>query len=273
MKFLISNYSTPWSTESHYFNAGLNLIEGTTSTLFDQSSSIYDNFDRVQPDVFITYLDQISIDVVAYLREKQNIKLIINVDAIPEERISKVCSSLISMDIKPHIFSKNDLKIDNVTHSRILAAADTFLHRGKKEYSIDKLIFVENKDQIQDLDCSCHYTTVSTSDNSELLNDVDFVLPITALNSIFPNYEEIVFKGGMFIGSQLAFNAIYSGTKVVFDTKESKELDKIDSIFKGQKLLSSVKNKHTCLHRLKSLLSQVSYSDLASKLESEINKL
>ncbi|MFN9956944.1 MAG: hypothetical protein ACK55I_27900, partial [bacterium] len=66
---------------------------------------------------------------------------------------------------------------------------------------------------------------------------------------------------------------IYSGTKVIFDTKESNDLEQINSIFKGGKLLSSVKNKHTCLHRVKSLLSQLNCKDIIEKLESEISKL
>jgi len=273
MKFLVSNYSTPWSTESHYFNAGLSLIDGVQSSLFNQSASVYDNFDTAKPDVFITYFGQMSMDIVLYLKENKNIKLVINVDGIPADHIEKAYLSLVSENIKPTLFGKEDLKFDNATYFKILPGADIFLQKGPKNYSVDKLIFVDNESQIQELDCSYHYTTVATNDNAELTSKVDFVIPITLLNSIFSNYQEIVFKGGSYIGSQLSFNAIYSGTKIIFDTKDSKDLDKIDNIFKGQKLLSSVKNKHTCLHRLKSLLSSLSYTDLSSKVDSEINKI
>lgn len=268
MKFLISNYSNPWNTESYYFNAGLNIIDGVKSEIFDTQQSVYDNFDRVKPDVFITHISQISKDVVYYLKDNK-IQLLVNVNGVPKDGIDGISSSLLSQNITPSFFGCEDLKLENAKYLKILPAADTFLNRSGQEYSIEKLIFVSQKYEIVDLEGTYHYATI----NQSISKDVDLFLPISALNSIFPSYDEIIFKGGFYIGSQISFNAIYSGTKVIFDTKDSNDLDKIDSIFKGQKLLSSVKNKHTCLHRLKSLLSQSSMVDLANKLGDKIESI
>ena len=268
MKFLISNYSNPWNTEALYFNAGLNLIDGVQSVIMDNQRSVYDNFDSVHPNVFITHLSQISKDTVSYLKQHNNIQLIINVNGIPKDSIDNASTVLLSEKLNPIFFGSEDIKIDGSKYFRILSAADTFLSYGDKEYSIEKLIFVNSSDDILDMDGTYHYTTI----NQEIASKVDLFLPISSLNSLFSNYDEIIFKGGSYIGTQLTFNAIYSGAKVFFDTKDSNDLDRIDSIFKGQKLLSSVKNKHTGLHRLKSFLSQLSHLELANGLESVINK-
>jgi hypothetical protein len=267
MKFLISNYINHWNTEALYFNAGLNLIDGVESIIMDNQRSVYDNFDSVHPNVFITHLSQISKDTVSYLKHN-NIQLIINVNGIPKDAIDNASTVLSSEKLSPIFFGEEDIKIDGSKYFRVLSAADTFLSYGNKEYSIQKLIFVNNPDDILDMDGTYHYATI----NQEIANQVDLFLPISSLNSLFGNYDEIIFKGGSYIGTQLIFNAIYSGTKVFFETKDSNDLEKIDSIFKGQKLLSSVKNKHTGLHRLKSFLSQLSHLELANGLESIINK-
>jgi hypothetical protein len=268
MKFLISNYSNPWNTEPYYFNGGLNLLEGVSSDIFNNNQSAYDNFDAVNPDIFITHLAHITKDIVSYLSDNKKIQPIINTNWTKLDSINGVCSALLSQNITPIFFGFNDIKVDNAKYFRILPGADTFLKNDTKQYSINKLIFVNKQEEIVDLDGTYHYATI----NQEVSQYVDMFLPITLLNNIFDNYDEIVFKNSPYVGSQLSFNAIYSGTKVIFDTKDSNDLDKIDNIFKGQKLLSSVKNKHTCLHRVKSLLSQLSLSDLAHKMEDEINK-
>lgn len=269
MRFLISNYSNAWNTESYYFNAGLNLIEGVKSEIFNSQQSVYDNFDRINPNVFITHLSQISKDVVHYISQNKKIKLVVNTNGIDPKMIENVNSALSSQNIDISFFGWDDIKIDKVKHYKILPGADIFLAKPQKQYSISKLIFVNSKDNVVDMEGTYHYATI----NQIISNDVDFFLPITVLNTIFSSYDEIVFKDKSCIGSQLSFNAIYSGTKVIFDTKDSSDLDRIDSIFKGQKLLSSVKNKHTCLHRLKSLLSQLSMSDLTNKMGDKIESI
>ncbi len=267
MKFLISDYSTPWYTEPYYFNAGLNLI-GEQSHVLNHSMSIYDNFDRFSPDVFITHINHLSRDVISYIKEKPKIKLLININFADLNLVNKNSEHLNTNNIDHLFFGNNSVEKNTIKYIKIPFGADIFLNKQKKQYNIDKLIFVESKDQISEIDGTYHYTTT----NQEL-EDVDIVYPTTTLTLLFNSYNDIIFKGASYIGSQIAFDAIYSGTKVIFDTKEAKDLDKIDEIFKKQKLLTSVKNKHTCLHRLKSLMSQVSYDDIAQKVESKIGEI
>jgi hypothetical protein len=268
MKFLISNYSNPWFTEPHYINASLNLA-GVKSEMYNQQHSLYDNFDRCKPDIYVTHISNISKDLVSYLKDNKKIKLLISVIGANPEIIKECTSFMTSNEITHSVFSQENIELEGVKILHIPAGADIFLATGNKEFKIDKLIFVNNVEEIKTYEGTYHITSI----NQSIADKVDFILPITALNAIFSNYNEIIFCNNWYIGSQISFNAIYSGTKVIFDTKDSKDLDKIDNIFKKQKLYTSVKTKHTCLNRVKSLLSQLSYNDLASKLESEIEKL
>ena len=267
MKFLISDYSTPWYTEPHYFNAGLNLV-GQKSNLLNHNVSIYDNFDRFTPDIYITHISHLSKDVINYVIENKKIKLLINTNFTNPDLIKKNDDYLSSSKIDYSFFG-NDNPNNIMKYIKILFGADIFFNKQNKQYSINKLIFIESKDQIEKLDGTYHYT----STNQDMVEEIDIIFPSTTLSLLFNSYDESIFKGSSYIGSQIAFDAIYSGTKVIFDTKETKDLDKIDDIFKKQKLLTSVKNKHTCLHRLKSLMSQISCDDLAQKIENKIGEI
>jgi hypothetical protein len=267
MKFLISNYSTPWITEPFYVNATLNMINETSSIL-DSNQSLYDAFDSFKPDVFITHAGHISKDLISYLIENKEIKLLISTTGVGKDDAEKLMKFLESNKINYVFFGQNEIASSKVKNILIPAGADIFLNRDSKKYSIEKLIFVDSEDQIKEYGGTYHIT----SHNTELTNKVDFIMPITMLSNLFSNYNEIVFCGSSYIGTQLSFDAIYSGTKVTFDTNKNEDLEKIDSIFKKQKLLTSVKAKHTCLNRVKSMLSQVS-KNISSKLESYIEKL
>lgn len=264
MKFLISDYSTPWYTEPYYFNAGLNLV-GQESNILNHNISIYDNFDRFTPDIYIAHISHLSKDIISYVAENKKIKLLINTNFASLDLVKKNDEYFSSNKID-YCFFGNDSPDNIKKYIKIPFGADIFFNRQKRQYNIGKLIFIESKNQIEPLDGTYHYTAT----NQELAKDVDIIFPSTTLSLLFNSYNEIIFKGSSYIGSQIAFDAIYSGTKVIFDTKETKDLDKIDNIFKKQKLVTSVKNKHTCLHRLKSLMSQVSCDDIAQKIENKI---
>ena len=258
MRFLISNYSTPWNTEPLYINnCLLNIKEN--SKILNPNNSIYDEFDAFKPDVFITHISHLNKDIIHYILNNGNhILLVINTNYVDSESINKVINDLhLIYGIKIILFGEKNIDSSVVENIAFLPSADVFLPQGEKKYSIQKLIFVEKEEEITELDGTYHYTSC----NNDLFNKVDFTLPINVLNTLFPNYKEIIFKGGSYIGTQLSFNAIYSGAKVIFDTKEKIHLDKIDDIFKGGSLLSSVKNRHTCINRVKTLLSQLPIKD------------
>jgi hypothetical protein len=271
MRFLIYNYSTPWSTEPHYLNASLNVLNAYSAT-FDNTKSLYDNFDLHRPDVFITHISALPRDFIEYQKNNpdKNIQLALNINGVQSENLKIVIDTLNNNNVKFILFGNYDPNIQNAKFVKILPAADLFMNNAKKFYDIDKAIFVSEESQIKEYDNTYHIFTT----NQDISDKVDFLLSIFDLNSILVNYKEIVFKDVSFLNSQVLFDAIKYNTKVTFDFKNSNDTDKINDIFKGEKLFPCMKYKHTCFNRLKTLVSQISGSDkIVEQINNRIEKL
>jgi hypothetical protein len=271
MKFLIYDYSTPWNTEPLYFNESLNKLShiGVESHIFDKNMSIFDNFDYVKPEVFITAIQHLNNDIISYLQNTPNrlFTLVINTNNANEKVIKELNSHLKSLPIKFLLFGTKKIE-ETKEYAQIMQCADIFSYSDTKlKFNINKLIFVDSKEDLVDYDNETYHYT---STNFDLKKDVDFMLTAAQFKSIYKNYDKIIFKDINYIGSQVAFDAIFSGTKVIFDTKED-STDTLNHIFKGQKFLSSVKQHHTCLNRTKGLLSGLSLNDLAQEVNNLIS--
>jgi len=267
MKFLIYNYASPWSTEALYLNAGLNLFEKNicSSSMYNKNMSVYDNFDLNKPDYVITKSNLIDKDFLSYISSNHDIKVLINVDYLDDLTVFNEKMQLLNPNIS--LFGSRHMNLKN--YVQILPSADIFIHPGIPQYDIDKLIFIKNESDICDLEGSYHYTT----DDLKLTDKVDFVLSITDLQKIFCNYKEIVFKHIDYIGSQVSFNAIYSGKRVTFETNDKNYTDRMNSIFKGSKQLNAVKKKHTCLHRLKTITNYLGLNDISKNVDTLLEKI
>ena len=265
MRFLIYNYGTPWSTEPNYFNAALSTL-GTYSAMFDNTKSFYDNFDLNNPDVFITHAMALPRDFIEYQKNNpnKNIQLVLNINGVQNENLKIIVDALNNNNVKFVLFGNYDPNLQNAKFVKILPAADLFINNAKKFYDIDKAIFVSEESQIKQYDNTYHIFTI----NQDISDKVDFFLSIFDLNSVLVNYKEIVFKDVSFLNSQVLFDAIKYNTKVTFDFKNSNDTDKINDIFKGEKLFTCMKHKHTCFNRLKTLVSQILGSD---KIVEQIN--
>lgn len=268
MKFLIHDYSTPWNTEPLYLNATLNLFNqfGIQSTLYDSRISLYDNLDRNNPDCYILDIENINSDLMSYLQDNnkkaKKLKLLINMSKANEEIINTLQEKFSNVDLNFTFFGDKYLQLKNYCH--ILPSVDLFLANihFKKEYNIDKLIFVYDDSEITDYDGSYHYTTL----NLEIKDKVDFVVDISHLQRLFVNYENIIFKNSCYIGTEVCFNAIYTGIKTTFEPMDNDIRDKLDLVFKGEKLLKSVKNYHTCLNRVQKLASIIDCKDILNNV-------
>ena len=271
MKFLVYNYSTPWNTQPLYFNTCLNTLSGTQSVMFDNSLSVFDNFDKVEPDIFITSIENLHKDLISYIENNQTklLKLAINVDKGNIESVSKLNSLLETLPIKFLLFGTS--KYDNIkNYIHLLNAADVSLSDMKmhQNFEIDELIFINSKEEIREKNYTYHYT----STNANLKQDVDFILDIRDLKKVLKNYKKIVFANPEYIGTQIMFESIYSGVKTVFDTTND-VTENINDIFKGEKMFSSVKKHHTSLHRLKKILSYFTHSTYTDQIDSLIKRL
>lgn len=283
MKVLISDYSSIYSTEPYYFNTTLNIID-CQSSIWPQNISTFDAFDTMKPDVHITHHSKISRDLILYFQENNsNIDLLINISHITQDNLDILESVLKEAKIKPAALFVNyydhNLKSKYTSITTILHGTDLFLGTEPKQYDIDYGIFIDNKTQIHPIGETYHYLT----NLPNLEKDVDIFLPINRLSHCYHNYRNVVLKYFKNEFSQLFFDASMK-TPVFFDIENREILDQqLNKLFgegayctltdpNSGNIAEKIKNKHTCLHRTKSLLSQLSCKEYIDKLQDLIER-
>jgi hypothetical protein len=273
MKFLVDNYSSTYHTEPMYINAVLNLIEGCSSDMKSNSMSVYDNFDLVNPDFFITHGGKLSQDIISYLKEHNNIYLVVNISGVTQEQIQNLEMVLKANGIDKVTFFTNypnhGIVTKNINVFVLAHGADIFLSKNNEvKYQIQQGVVVSNKSQITKREGTYHYL----SNMSSISKDVDIFLPTVYMSNFYKNYDKIVFKSFGKVIPQSYFDAILSGNMVEYEPDSSNDpaVAILANIFEGcdtfEKVKQQVRNKHTCLHRTKSLLSQLPCNELVIKL-------
>jgi hypothetical protein len=280
MKFLIDNYSSTYHTEPMYLNETLNLIEGCSSVIrYDDKMSIYDNFDLVGPDFFITHGNKMSMDILSYLKEHENIYLIVNISGLTQEQVKTLENILKLHEINQVVFFINypnhGIIAKNINIFVLAHGADIFLTpTSNTVYNIKEGVFVNSKSQITKREGTYHYL----SNTNSISKDVDIFLPTVYMSNLYRNYDKIVFKSFGKIIPQSYFDAIFNGNMVEYEPDSSNDptISVLANIFEGcdtfAKMKQQVRNKHTCLHRTKSLLSQLPCNELVIKLGNIIGR-
>jgi len=282
MKVLISNYNNNGTTESSYLNTVLNMID-CKSSIWPNNLSTYDAFDIMKPDLHITHHTLLSQDLAFYLKENKNIDLIVNITGITQDNLTHLESIFTDFGINVSFFFVN--RYDHGLVSRknniltILPGADLFLGSEPQRYEIDYGIFVNDKSQINPIGDTYHYIT----NDQKIEKDADIFLPVEKLNHLYHNYNSIVIKYFDNVFPQLFFDAALK-VPVYFDSPNKNELNSnlkkllgddsycnLDNKDSGN-ISDKIKSKHTCLHRTKSLLSQLSCKDYTDKLQSIIER-
>jgi len=282
MKILIKDYSSEHSTEPHYLNTIFNMIE-CNSTLWNNNLSTFDMFDLVKPDIYLTHFHHINKDVMLYLAENRDIDLILNITGMSQDQLQKLESIFIDAKINPALLFVN--QYDPPIHSKkynivpILHGADIFLPHQPKEYDIECAIFVNNKEQIKPMGDTYH----CISNNSELQENADIIFPIHMLAGIYHNYNKCVIRYFNNVFSQLFFDAAIR-IPTFFDISNRESLNKnlskllgsdeycnIDNLNSGS-IADKIKSKHTCLHRAKSVLSQLPCKQYLDNLQDIIDR-
>lgn len=280
MKVLISDYSSNITTEPLYLNTILNTI-GCESTLWPKHISTFDMFDMTKPDLHISHHSMLSRDLAVYL-QNSSIDLVVNITGISQQNLTTLDDILNEFRIKPAFFFVNhyDPQLKSKTNIlSILHGADLFLGTVQPQYKIDYGIFVNSKSHIKPIGETYHYIT----SNDQLVNDADIFLPIHRLNNVYPNYKYLVIKYFDGILPQLLFDASLYGY-VFFDIDNREKLDinlqkllheenkcRLDNYESGN-IRENIIKKHTCLHRAKSLLSQLSCKDEIDQLQGLIER-
>jgi len=288
MRFLINNYASRFTTEPFYFNAGLNLLSNCKSLLWNQKEvSAYDIFDQFQPNYFITHANDISTHALDYIKNEKSkgIKVLINITGMDQEYINLLESTLIGHNIEvPFYFTNNDgsaikTKKTNIVH--IGLGADIFLRPGNLNFKIGRGVIINSDSAIKNY--SYPYPQHLISVREELSNIADIVLPALNLSNIYHNYKEIIFRDIYSVLPQVFYDAVNCGNKVYFDVDNQDFSHKVKKILKtdldvcdpnvnSKELKLLIKNRHTCLHRVKSLLSQLPCSNEIEQLSEIINR-
>ena len=281
MKILISDYSSEHTTEPLYLNTIFNSI-GCTSVLCPPNMSMFDTFDITQPNLFITHFSKISKDVVAYLKECKDIDIIVNVTNLKQDSLNQLESTLYENGIKPLFFFVNNydhqLKASKTNINVVLHGADVLFGNINKMFDIDCGIFVDKSENLRPIGETYHYLS-----NYQKMEDIaDIVMPNHKLTQFYPSYNRIIFKYFNNTLPQAFFDAAYYGRTVYYDIDDRSILDvHLQKLFGESGLCvdqdtgcvsQRIKQKHTCLHRAKSLLSQLPCKVYTDKLQAIIEE-
>lgn len=275
MKFLIENYANYFDTQSLYLNKALANVDGVESNLWDSnSSSIYDVMDRHHPDYYITTASRLSKDFAHYVKNNENIKLILNVDYIPQQTILSLEKSVIEYGIDCCFFfsSKYSVETKKIRFVNISNAHDINVNENSNtiEYSVDKGIFVDSAEDLKKYSGSYHYL----SNNQKLKEKLDIVLPTHTLVPLYKNYEELIFTNvSKDYIPQTFFDAVMLGNKVYCENIDQETDEMLKKVFKlGDKsfdynsssrigdlshVRSVIRDKHLPANRAKTILSQI----------------
>lgn len=286
MKILVSNYSNQYHTEPLYLNASFN-IAGCQSTLWPNKVSTFDIFDIVHPDVHITHHTKLTLDLAMYLKESKNIDLMINITGLNQSEVLELEQKFIDYNIKPKLFFINyndhNIKTKHTNIMTLLHGCDIFLNETKsiKAYSIQYGIFVNSQKQLSPIGKTYHYL----ANDNNLTSIADICLPEYELSRLFGNYDNIVFKYFDKIIPQAFYDAAYYSKGVYFDIENRSALDlNLQKLFgdgvycnlseqSSGNIKKKVESKHTCLHRAKSILSQLSSKSEIDKLQVFIEEI
>jgi hypothetical protein len=251
-----------------YINGALNLIDGCKSTLWNpRKISAYDIFDQTNADYVITHISSVNTDIISYMKENPKLNLIINITGSNQDGINFLENIFDDEKINcPLLFNNQHNKLTTKkTNLMYLAySADVFLNRKQKlKYNINKGIVV-NKPHDKEYNGTYH----TISNDPKLDKHVDIVLPVAQLSTIYNNYDEIIFTDIDDNLPQTFYDSVYSGCKTLVDIQDVGKIQNIKKILKTEQNLcdtnldhteirNNVIKKHTCLHRVKSLLSQL----------------
>lgn len=281
MKFLISNYSSNESTEPLYFNTALNLVD-CKSTLWPENISTYDVFDMVKPDIHITHHKKLTMDLLMYMKENKGIDLVVNITGLKQNELLHLEQVTKEYGVTPLMFFNNQhdhgLQSNKTNITNISHGSDIFLGMSDKQFDIDYGIFVNDQEQIYPTGETYHYIATKL----EIENAADFYVPINSLSNGYINYKHIVIRYFDNIIPQLFFDAAFYNGSVFFDVKDRTVLNTylkhvlgdsnycdINNLDSGN-IRDKIVKKHTCLHKTKSLLSQLPCKEYTDKLQNII---
>lgn len=280
MNIVIDNYTTTEDTQALYFHNTLLSLDYKSIMIDSKRESLYDVFDRNNPDIYITHAYRITKDLAHYIvNNNSNIDVLVNIQGMDKDGILSLSKVFKDNNIASSFFFVN-ADINNLPAMKdrniinICSAADINLLNQKNtiKYAVDKAIILTNKDSIKTYDGSYHNISMLES----MKDDVDIVLPELMLAPLYSCYKNVIFRSFHGYIPQALFDAIIFGCNVYFDIDDIQSSNAMDNlitkILKPEKSLNFndenklddftklkdfVMEKHTNKNRIKTLLSNI----------------
>lgn len=306
MKALVQNYTTSTSTEAAYLHESLNCLNGVESAFWsDTNVSVFDMFDIVKPDIFITHITLLNDDALKYLRRNQRIKLIVNVTGSSQETVDLINHVVKETKINcPLLFTNQPKRLNRLSSKgtkliSVMHGADLFAgRRGRRfpEYQIELGLLTDYKsdDRLDELLSSAetyHYLT----QNPQPLEGSDIHMSAFDMYELYGKYNKFVVSVEDLYIPQAFFDATIYGNKTYYHCKYDAQTDRMKDVLDGvlkvgrfvcgtqkeiaeddsnfDRVKDTVLEKHTCLNRLARIFSNIKMPDLESQTKQLIGNI
>ncbi len=281
MKFIVDNYSGNATSQSLYIYKHISENTNHQCYLNNGQISTFDLLDDVKPEVYISNLSVLSRDVIQYIRQNQyDMKLMINIDNVKLGNILDVEEVLVDEKINFRFFGNlsgiNPTKVRKTKIFNLLDGYDSNIESSKKVWDkkINHLIVVKSDVDITNIDLeklkNKTFHVASFESTVEIHTNV-----IDAIKNLYHNYDSVIFANLEYGIPQPFFDCLYQNCKAFFVSKMygkeiNNTLTKIlkingnlnfnddDKIEDFNEIFDTVKQNHSYVRRVNSLLSQVS---------------
>jgi hypothetical protein len=283
MKILFHDYSSELTTEPRYLMFALKH-SGIDSYLWnDLRESAFDVFDKIQPEVFVTHYAAITPDIMKYLEQTPEIKLVMNVTGMSEAQLSDFDKFIESKGITvPFVFTNSCLSPEpkcKVRYGRIYPAFDMFsVIRNDNEPLCPRAVFAKESGENVDRevkDGGVYHLVQFT--NGEIDPEFDIRSNAASAQDLYNRYQAFTLVGDVeFCSSQLFFDLTMNAKSITIKSENAGDFNKfLTTVFKdngsmkdiGTQLKDQLKARHTPFHRAGTLIKHLEDKEAMVKVE------
>lgn len=261
-----------------YLLHGLQENNHECFTVNHNNMSLFDTFDTINPDWYITSIKSVSQDAIEYLSQKRSIGMIVSIKDASNKEVLELEELLLHRKIYcPFFFAPNSDQsmpfAKKIKRIRIMESVDiNIISSVKLNYKIDKAVIVNNAERVRNYDSTFHVI----SNNPAFSSSVDICAPAHIVCGLLKNYDSIIFQDIDTYLPQVFFHALYLNKKVFYDIEDegirNRVRTTIDGIFKVgdsldyqstnklkdfSPLQEAVREKHLAKNRVSQILSQL----------------
>ena len=285
MKLLIQNYSNSCSNQPMYLNECLSRV-GVDSKIWNLNEpiSVYDKLDSERPDVLVTSFATIHQDMVSYLTNNTNIKLVIDITGIDQTILNNLDTLLKNQNIQCPFYISQDYKFlttakcDSRKVVNLLPCYDIFATKTPTpDYNIQAAVVSNRLSEKFTETCKLYetYHKVVMADNPDA--SFDLQANILNMNSLYDKYEEVVLTGDVnFACSQVFFDGFVKAKKLTVKVpEEQQELfnQVLSTLFYEEEdepsidnIKSQIKKHHSCFNRAAQFAKELGQEEISKTL-------